>query len=347
MTRWWIALVALVMLAAACGGGSEPSEGAESSPSTTAPTSTTPAASSTTAAPPTSAPLPDRPPTIDQLTAGTEPLNIAHAGGDQAFPHSTPYAFAQAVEAGVDVLEMDVQLTADGVLIVQHDDTVDRRTETTGRVDSYTFDEINALDGAYWFAPGQWPRRDLDESAYVFRGVRTGDTPAPDGFEADDFAIASFRDIAERFPTMPFDIEIKGSFAETPDVVAVLAEELRATDRLDSTVVTSFDDELIDEFSQLAPEVATSPGLAELTSWVLAGEPLNPRHPIVQIPPEFQGQQVLTPELLVLAEEAGVAVWIWPSDAATQENAGFYQELLDMGIEGIIAGDPVALAGIL
>ncbi len=360
MTRRWIVVVVLALLAASCGGSSAaPSTSAAAdaetaAPATTAavtaaaPPETTPPTTPPVTVPPTTlAPEPVGPPSIDDLLASGQPLNIAHAGGDQSFPHSTPFAFAKAVETGVDVLEMDVQLTGDGVLIVQHDDTVDKRTDAIGRVDSYTLAELQVLDGAYWFAPGQWPRHDLDESAYVYRGVRTGDTPPPDRFEPDDFAIATFREISDRFPTMPFDIELKGSFADTPEVAAVLAEELRDTGRLDSTVVTSFDDELIAAFVELAPEVDTSPGLAELTTWILGGVPLNPRHRIVQIPPEFQGQVVLTPEVLALAADAGVAVWIWPSDVETQENAGYYQELLDMGVQGIIAGDPVALAEVI
>ena len=59
---------------------------------------------------------------------------IAHAGGDQDYPHSTIYAYSQSAAAGADILELDVMMTADGALVVQHDDTVDRTTEATGPV---------------------------------------------------------------------------------------------------------------------------------------------------------------------------------------------------------------------
>ncbi|MEZ5298045.1 MAG: glycerophosphodiester phosphodiesterase family protein [Ilumatobacteraceae bacterium] len=154
------------------------------------------------------------------LDAGAA-LNIAHAGGDQAWPHSTFYAFDHAVDAGADVLEMDVQLTGDGVLIVQHDDTVDGTTNGTGRADSFTFDEIVQLGAAYWYSPGCWPCRDLPDDDYVLRGVRTGEVPAPDGVDPDTLRIVSFAELVERYPDMPFDIEIKGSAeaaAATADV---------------------------------------------------------------------------------------------------------------------------------
>ena len=112
--------------------------------------STAVAARPATAAPPTTTttmPLP-RPEasTLDGLLALGRPLVIAHAGGDQDHPHSTTYAYSRSAAAGADVLELDVQLTADGVLIVQHDDTVDRTTVTTGPVAELTLAEIQALD---------------------------------------------------------------------------------------------------------------------------------------------------------------------------------------------------------
>ena len=51
------------------------------------------------------------------------------------------------------MLELDVQLSADGVLVVQHDETVDKTTEATGPVVGQTLAELRALDNAYWFSP--------------------------------------------------------------------------------------------------------------------------------------------------------------------------------------------------
>ena len=71
------------------------------------------------------------------------------------------YAFVEPL-AGTDVLEMDLQMTADGVLVVHHDATVDRRTETTGRVRDLTVVELQELDKAYCSttaAKNETPRR--------------------------------------------------------------------------------------------------------------------------------------------------------------------------------------------
>ena len=125
---------------------------APSTTEATAPTTTeaTAASSTTTSEPPTpttTAPAVPRPEasTVDGLLRLDRPLVIAHAGGDQDYPHSTIYAYTQSAAAGADILELDVQLTADGALIVQHDDTVDRTTEASGRVADLTLAEIPTL----------------------------------------------------------------------------------------------------------------------------------------------------------------------------------------------------------
>lgn len=298
-----------------------------------------------TTAPATTVPEAVRP-TIDELVSravggvGREVLNIAHAGGDQEWPHSTFYAYDQAVAAGADVLEMDVQLTGDGVLIVQHDDTVDRTTNATGPVDSYTFAEIAELDAGYWFAEGCWPCHDLPDDDYLYRGVRTGDVAPPDGAEPDDFRIVRFAEMAARYPDKAFDIEIKGEGEAATAAAEVLAAEIDEHDLTENVVVVSFDDAIVEHFHALAPDVEVSPGEGTLIDWLLVGEPLDDVFRIVQVPPESAGIAVITPEFWERVDEAGVAVWMWPNDAATQENAAFYQEMIDQGVTGIIAGRP-------
>ena len=304
-------------------------------PPVTVPATTVPS----TTAPATTAQAPVRP-TIDELLAREDVLNIAHAGGDQIWPHSTFYAFDRAVEAGADVLEMDVQLTGDGVLIVQHDDTVDGTTNGTGRVDSYTFEEITALDAAHWYAPGCWPCRDLPAEEYVLRGVRTGEVPAPEGVDPETLRIVSFAELVERYPDMPLDVEIKGTGEAAAAAARVLAAEIDELGVTGHVVVVSFDDATVELFRSLAPDVDVSPGVGEMSAWLLEGAELASGTRIVQVPPMFGDVQVITPEFWSAVELAGVEVWVWPNDAASQENTEFYTELVTQGADGIIAGRP-------
>ena len=369
-----IVLAALVV--AACGGDDDPasapssttpsttstSSTSTSSPATTSTPPTTPTTapddnSPTTAPPPTASPTTTPPtsapasaptaPTIRQLIDDGAPINLAHAGGDQDAPHSTPFAFAEAVVAGAHVLELDVQLTADGVLVVQHDDTVDKTTEATGPVADLTYDELRALDNAYWFSPECWPCQDRPVEEYIHRGVRTGAVAPPPGYTADDFAVPTFREIATRFPELPLDIEIKGTFPDAVPVAEQLARELAELDREASVVVVSFDDQVVDAFHALAPSVSVSPGLGRLPEWLLSGTENAPHFEVLQLPP-FQGEiEVITAEVVERIHDEGRVVWVWPDDASTQENEAFYRTLLTAGVDGVIAGRPAAMSAAL
>ncbi|MFQ5616274.1 MAG: glycerophosphodiester phosphodiesterase [Anaerolineales bacterium] len=74
------------------------------------------------------------------------PQLIAHRGGPAQAPENTLAAFRKAIDVGADWLEMDVQVTGDGELIVFHDETVERTTNGTGRVGELTLEQIRALD---------------------------------------------------------------------------------------------------------------------------------------------------------------------------------------------------------
>jgi glycerophosphoryl diester phosphodiesterase len=72
--------------------------------------------------------------------------NIAHRGGSKGAPENTLAAFRNGIVQGLDWLEFDVQMTKDGVLVVIHDETVDRTTNGTGAVRDLTLEQIRALD---------------------------------------------------------------------------------------------------------------------------------------------------------------------------------------------------------
>ena len=76
----------------------------------------------------------------------SDPQLIAHRGGPANEPENTLSAFRNAIEVGADWIEMDVQRTQDGVLVVIHDETVNRTTDGTGRVGDLKLQQIRALD---------------------------------------------------------------------------------------------------------------------------------------------------------------------------------------------------------
>ena len=88
--------------------------------------------------------------TIQQYIARNRPMITAHRGFAEAAPENTISAFRAALNAGADAAEFDVHRTADGVLVVMHDCTVDRTTNGTGAIASLTYDYIATLDAGSW-----------------------------------------------------------------------------------------------------------------------------------------------------------------------------------------------------
>ena len=74
----------------------------------------------------------------------------AHRGAMATHPENTVLAFKEAVRLQVQMIELDVRLTKDKQLVIIHDETADRTTNGSGRVDSLTFKELKQLDAGSW-----------------------------------------------------------------------------------------------------------------------------------------------------------------------------------------------------
>lgn len=269
-------------------------------------------------------------------------LSIAHAGGENEAPHETLFAYKRAHALGTDVLELDVRLTGDEVLVVHHDADVDATTDGTGLVADKTYAELFALDHGYKFTPDRWSCGDCPEADYVYRGVRTGTTPPPAGYVADDFTIPTVATLFETFPDALFDIEIKESGEPARAAARALAELIEAYGVEDQVVVVSFDQAIVEYVGTLLPDVDTSPGVAGVQQFFFDRKP-QPDHEILQVPPTYDlsGTEVtvVTKEFVDDAHEAGLAVWVW-MNGREQETAEFYADLLALGVDGILGAAP-------
>ena len=86
----------------------------------------------------------------DSIVGGlTLPLAIGHRGLSSLYPENTVISFAAALAAGADGIEGDLHLTSDGVIVLMHDDTLDRTTNCTGRVDNHTLAELASCSAGY------------------------------------------------------------------------------------------------------------------------------------------------------------------------------------------------------
>ena len=152
-----------------------------------------------------------------------------HRGNADEFPENTLASFRSAIELGVDVIECDVHLTADGALAVIHDHLLERTTNGHGLVRDHRMAELKTLDAGSWKDPRFHGERipSLDEVLEVARG-RVG-----------------------------VAIEIKNLPLPYPGIERVLADCLKQAGMADDVVVISFDHRSVRQFKQEAPEVLT------------------------------------------------------------------------------------------
>ncbi len=140
-------------------------------------------------------------------------LRIAHRGAAGTRPEHTRPAFARALELGVDMIELDVQLTRDGQLVVVHDRMLGRTLRGEGAVREFDLAALRAMDAGAWFSP-----------AYAGEPVLS---------LAEVFDITGTR--------AALNVEIKSPAADWDATAAALVALLRARGALAATVVSSFD----------------------------------------------------------------------------------------------------------
>jgi glycerophosphoryl diester phosphodiesterase len=271
---------------------------------------------------------------------GRRVISYAHQGGAWEAPSSTLFAIRRALELGASGIELDVHATADGVLVVSHDGTVDRTTNGAGSIHQLTLAEIRGLDNAYWFVPGADVSPGLDPDAYPYRGR------AP---EDRDFGIATLEevlDLLDGHPKVAINLDIKATGPAVEPYEEALAACLARRDHLDRVIVASFLDAASAAFARWAPAIATSAGTLGVAGFWRAltqgGEYPTEAHVALQVP-AFYGEQVLVDEKFVTtAHERNLAVHVWTINDE-QEMA----RLLDLDVDGIISDRPTALVGLL
>ncbi len=91
--------------------------------------------------------------TVAELVRASRPWVVAHRGYSARYPENTLCAFEAAIDAGADVVELDVGLSADRVPFVLHDATLERTTNGRGPLHAHRATELEALDAGSWFAP--------------------------------------------------------------------------------------------------------------------------------------------------------------------------------------------------
>jgi glycerophosphoryl diester phosphodiesterase len=238
-----------------------------------------------------------------------QPLAFAHRGGAAGGLENTMTAFARAVDLGYRYVETDVRLTADGVLVAFHDQTLDRMTDRRGRI-----------------------------AELPWREVRAARIHGADGTEE---RIPAFDDLLAAWPHLRVNVEPKSGRALGP-----LAEAVRRFAAVERICVGAFADRRLRWLrAELGPTLCTSLGSRETARLKLTGRTPTGAG-AVQVPVRFPlgryGVPVIDPRFLTLAHDAGLQLHAWTIDVPAE-----MIRLLDLGVDGIMTDRPELLRDVL
>lgn len=244
---------------------------------------------------------------------GDRPQVFAHRGGCYLGPENTIATFDIGMAAGADGLELDVHLSADGVVVVHHDPTLDRTTDASGPVRSKTAAELARVDAGYRFSKnGQFP----------FRGQGIG--------------VPALAEVLRRYPGVPTIIEIK---VYTAAMGMAVAAEIRRCNALDNVCIAGFGLASAKAARAALPGVAASAASPEarfavyrsMLRWPVRRAPYQ----TYQVPERAEATRIVSPRFVRDAHRAGLKVQVWTVD----EEADM-RRLLEWGVDGLISNRP-------
>ncbi len=234
-------------------------------------------------------------------------LRLAHRGSRLLWPENTITAFQGAVDYGCQYIETDLHVTKDGVIVIFHDDRLERLTNGTGQVSQWLWQDLRKLDAAYHFKP---------EEDYPLRGK--------------GITISSLEEVLETFPNTMFNLDLK-----QPGIEPRVAEFINKNHCHDRVLIASFYGSRTRKCSKLLDKpTATSAGKWEVFRLLMAArikKRLNTTADVLQVPVRKNGITVVNETLIAAAHEEGVQVHVWTINEAEEMN-----RLLQMGVDGIV-----------
>jgi glycerophosphoryl diester phosphodiesterase len=242
------------------------------------------------------------------------PRVFAHRGGSALAPENTIAAFDRGISARADGLELDVRLSADGIVVVCHDETLDRTTDATGPLAARTAAELSRVDAGYRFADSA--------HRHPFRGQGIG--------------IPTLREVLERYPEIPIIVEMK---PDTVDMGRALAADVVAARATDRVCAAGYGSRSLGAARHALPAMASSASLSEVRlalyrSWV-GLPPMRPPYGGYQVP-EFAGSlRVVSRRFIRHAHRAGLEVQLWTIDEPAD-----MERLLEWGADALISNRP-------
>ena len=226
-------------------------------------------------------------------------------------------AFQGAADLGYRYLEIDVRRTRDGVVVVFHDELLDRVTNGTGKIVEWPSEDLALLDAAWSFAGAQ---------GYPQRG--------------SGIHVPTLDELFTTFPDMYMNIDLKG-----PKLEWGVADLIKRHRRAERTLVGSFSDNRLARFRRISRgEVPTSAGPSRaLSMWAASRGGATSRGVEIAFQVPFEHPLLRLDQKYIDAVHAsGAHLHAWTvNDAVTMKR------LLDMRVDGIVTDRPDVLNQVL
>ena len=289
------------------------------------------------------------------------PILIAHGGGNREFPDNTLEAFYNAYSVDPRVMmETDVCITKDGVVILSHDTTLDRKTNVTGAIADWNYTDLMAQQVDFGYTN---PVRDGQLNGKRVRfTVDGGSTRTPQDVtyptsvqprHRSKFLATTLEELLIAFPENRINVEIKQEGQLGERALEEVLRLLEKHDAFDRVVLASFHNEVYERYVQLqtsgkvpacfmySPSVAPMiryVALAALNADFLFKDGLC----VFQLPTAQMGIPLDTQWLVNSAHKHNVAVHYWTINDVSQ-----MQHLIDIGADGIMTDYPHLLGQVL
>ena len=292
------------------------------------------------------------------MKEGDTPILIAHGGGNREFPDNTLEAFYNAYSVDKRVMmETDVSITADGVVILSHDTTIDRKTNKTGAIADLNYSELisERVDFGY---TNPTKNQTLIGERVKFKNpdgkeVTPLDVSYPEGVLPRDpevFLATTLEELLVSFPENRVNVEIKQSGEVGKRAFLAVVELCERYNAFDRVVFASFHDEIYNLFCEyqkkdLVPDsFMYSPGTMGVVRFYLlhlSGLDLffNDGIAVLQLPTDDYYVQLGTEALVRTAHSHNLAVHYW-----TINDKDEMRRLIDIGADGIMTDYPHRLA---
>lgn len=285
---------------------------------------------------------------------GELPILIAHGGGNKEFPDNTLEAFYNAYSVDERVMmETDVSITKDGVVILSHDTTLDRKTNVTGAIIDWNYSDLIAQEVDFGYTN---PTTDgkLSGEREHFKGPDgqekyPTDVEYPEGVAPRHetvFLATTLEELLVAFPNNYINVEIKQSGEVGMRALKEVLRLLKEHNAYGRVVVASFHEELYKEFQRLlkndevAPTFMYSPAYGDsIKFFVLQVLGLDiffkEELCVFQLPMKEYGIKLATKSFVKSVHEHNYAVHFW-----TVNDKEDMEHLIDIGADGITTDYP-------